>query len=55
VGELLKALIFGRAVRGLITDAELLAATAVLERDDGHTHSCGCELCSERFILDEGD
>ena len=32
-------------------DSELLAATAVLERDGPHASECGCDECSDRLIL----
>jgi len=51
VDALLRALLFGKALRGLLTDAELLAATAVLEHDRPHGADCGCDDCEDRAIL----
>ena len=44
-------MLFSRALKGALTDAELLAATAVLERDGPHASECGCDECSDRLIL----
>jgi len=51
LGALLRALLFGRALRGFLTDAELLAATAVLERDAHHGTECECQDCEDRLLL----
>jgi len=40
LGALIRALLFSRALKGALTDAELLAATAVLERDGPHASEC---------------
>jgi hypothetical protein len=53
LGALIKALLFGKALSGLLTDAELLAASAVLGRGrgEGHPHDCCCDDCDDRAIL----
>jgi hypothetical protein len=51
LGALLKAFLFGKALKGLLTDAELLAATAVLDRRGGHPRDCCCDDCDDRAIL----
>lgn len=51
MGALLRALLFGKALKGLLTDVELLAATAVLERERPHGGECSCDDCEDRAIL----
>lgn len=59
MGELVKAMLFARAMKGLVGDAEMLAATAILERrPQSHRMGCDCAECDERVILgldDEDD
>jgi hypothetical protein len=51
LGELLRALMFGKALKGVLTDVELLAATAVLEHERPHRRGCECEDCEDRLLL----
>jgi len=49
LGALLRALLFGKAMKGLLTDVELLAATAIFE--GRHGADCECYDCEDRMIL----